>query len=44
MFKGAEVGDSRCRIEGKRYSKEVHVIFNKKAYANTKNLKSWVKT
>jgi hypothetical protein len=40
MFKGSEVGDSRRRIEEKRYSKDVSVIFNAKAYANTKNLKA----
>jgi len=43
MFKGLEIGDSRCRAEEKRYSKDVVVIFNSKAYANTKNLKLWVK-
>jgi hypothetical protein len=39
MFKDSEIGDSRRRAEEKRYSKDVVVIFNKKAYANTKNLK-----
>jgi hypothetical protein len=43
MFKGSEVGDSRRCAEEKRYSKDVNVIFNAKAYANTKNLKAWVK-
>jgi hypothetical protein len=43
MFKGLEVGDSRRRAEEKRYSKDVNVIFNTKAYANTKNPKAWVK-
>ena len=43
MFKGSEIGDSRRRAEEKRYSKDVVVIFNTKAYANTKNLKSWVR-
>jgi hypothetical protein len=40
MFKGLEVEDSCCCIEEKRYSKDVSVIFNAKAYANTKNLKA----
>jgi hypothetical protein len=43
MFKGSETGDSCCRAEEKRYPKGIVVIFNKKAYANTKNLKLWVK-
>lgn len=43
MFKGSEKGDSRRRIEEKRYSLDVKVIFNLKAYANTQNLKGWVK-
>jgi hypothetical protein len=43
MFKGLETRDSHCCAEEKRYPKDVVVIFNKKAYANTKNLKSWVK-
>jgi hypothetical protein len=43
IFKGSEIVDSRRRVEEKRYSKGVVVIFNKKAYANTKNLKLWVK-
>jgi hypothetical protein len=38
MFKGLEVGDSCYYIKEKHYSKEVDVIFNKKAYINTKNL------
>jgi hypothetical protein len=40
MLKGSEVGDSCRCAEEKRYSKEVIVIFNAKAYANTENLKS----
>jgi hypothetical protein len=43
MFKGSEKGDSRRRIEEKRYASDVNVIFNPKAYANTQNLKGWVK-
>ena len=39
MFKGSEIRDSCCCAEEKRYSKDVVVIFNKKAYANTQNLK-----
>lgn len=39
MFKGLEVRDSYYYIEEKHYSKDVIVIFNSKAYANTKNLK-----
>jgi len=39
MFKGLKVGDSCCCIKEKRYSKDVVVIFNSKAYTNTKNLK-----
>ena len=39
MFKGLEVGDSCYYAEEKRYSKEVNVIFNQKAYANTNNIK-----
>jgi len=39
MFKGIKIGDSYCYTEEKRYSKDVVVIFNVKAYANTKNLK-----
>jgi hypothetical protein len=40
MFKGLKIRDSQCCAEEKYYSKDVVVIFNKKAYANTKNLKS----
>ena len=40
MFKGLEVGDSCRQLEEKKYSKDVIVIFNQKAYANTKNLKA----
>ena len=40
MFKGLETRDSRHHVEEKRYPKDVVVIFNPKAYANTKNLKS----
>jgi hypothetical protein len=40
MFKGLETRDSQRRVEEKRYLKDVVVIFNKKAYANTQNLKS----
>jgi hypothetical protein len=40
MFKGLETRDSCYYTKEKRYSKDVVVIFNKKAYANTKNLKS----
>jgi hypothetical protein len=43
MFKGSEMGDSRRRLEEKKYSKDVVVIFNPKAYTNTQNLKAWVK-
>jgi hypothetical protein len=43
MFKGSENGDSHHRIEEKRYSTDVSVIFNPKAYTNTQNLKGWVK-
>jgi hypothetical protein len=40
MFKGVEVGDSYCYKEEKHYLKDINVIFNTKAYANTKNLKA----
>ena len=40
MFKGLETRDSHCCAEEKCYPKDIVVIFNKKAYANTKNLKS----
>jgi hypothetical protein len=40
MFKGSETRDSHHYIEEKSYPKDIVVIFNKKAYANTKNLKS----
>jgi len=40
MFKGLETRDSYCCAKEKRYPKDVVVIFNKKAYANTTNLKS----
>lgn len=39
MFKGFKKGDSCCCVEEKRYSLNVKVIFNPKAYANTQNLK-----
>jgi hypothetical protein len=42
MFKGAIKGDLRRRTKSLKYSKEVEVIFNLKAYANTENLKQWV--
>jgi hypothetical protein len=44
MFKGKEKGDSRRRTEEKKYHPSVTVIFNEKAYANSTNLKSWIKT
>jgi hypothetical protein len=40
---GSEKEDSRRCTEEKRYSLDVNVIFNPKAYANTQNLKGWVK-
>jgi hypothetical protein len=43
MFKGSEKGDSQRCTEEKQYSSDVSVIFNPKAYANTQNLKQWVK-
>jgi len=39
MFKGSEKGDSCCYAKEKRYSFNVNIIFNPKAYANTQNLK-----
>jgi len=43
MFKGSVKGDSRRRVKALKYSKDVEVIFNPKAYANTENLRHWVK-
>jgi hypothetical protein len=39
MFKGSVKGDSRRRVKALKYSKDVEVIFNPKAYANTENLR-----
>jgi hypothetical protein len=43
MFRGSEgttaANTITRRAEAARYSKGIHVIFNKKAYANEENLK-----
>jgi hypothetical protein len=45
MFKGSNSKkDSSRRAKYKKYDPRVVVIFNKKAYANTRNLIEWVKT
>jgi hypothetical protein len=43
IFQGAEVGDVRRDKERRRYSKEVEVCFNPKAWANKNTLLSWLK-
>jgi hypothetical protein len=43
IFQGAEVGDVRRGKEKRRYSKEVEVCFNPKAWANENTMLSWLK-
>lgn len=43
IFHGDPVGDSRRRKEEKLYDKGVYVTFNKTAWADSTNLKDWVK-
>jgi hypothetical protein len=42
IFKGKVKGDSRRKLEQKKYHPGVVVIFNEKAWANTSNLLDWV--
>jgi hypothetical protein len=47
MFRGSEgttaANTTARRAEAARYPKGIHVIFNKKAYANGENLKQWAR-
>jgi hypothetical protein len=43
MFKCKVKGDSRRKLECKKYHPSVVVIFNEKAYTNTLNLIDWIK-
>jgi hypothetical protein len=44
MFRGKEgLSDAQRKAEFKKYSKGIHVIFNKKVYANGENLKQWAR-
>ena len=47
MFRGSEgitvANKTTRRVEAARYPKGIHVIFNKKVYANGENLKQWAR-
>jgi hypothetical protein len=43
IFHGDPIGDSRRRAEMKLYDPRVRVAFNKTAWADSSNLKDWVK-